>query len=142
MDSVLESPGTRQLVEDSITAADGVRGGERLATMVGSSIDMPGATVRATESSTAEAGAADVMPESMAQKLAVSEEQAARPEMPQGMVGRSMQPPSPREHHWLWRKRMRSRRLSVKDHDLKPSAASASEGTKLWPWKRRTPLGR
>ena len=113
-----------------------------MATTAADATEMPGATARVAESSKVEVGAADVVPESMAQKLAVSEEQAARPEMPQGMVGRSMQPPSPREHHWLWRKRMRSRRLSVKDHDLKPSAASASEGTKLWPWKRRTPLGR
>ncbi|XP_066324477.1 uncharacterized protein [Miscanthus floridulus] len=50
---------------------------------------------RATESSAAGAGAADVMPESGAQRPAASEEQAARPEMPQGMVGRSMRPPSP-----------------------------------------------
>ena len=61
-DSVLESPGTRQLVEDSITAADGVRGGERLATTVDES------TTRATESSEAEAGATNVMPESGVQR--------------------------------------------------------------------------
>ena len=47
---------------------------------------------------------------------------------------------APRECHQLWRKRTRSRRLSVKNHDLMSSASSASEVMKLWSWKR-TPQG-
>ena len=49
---------------------------------------------------------------------------------------------APRQRHRLWRKWTRSRRLNVKNHDLKPSASSTSEVMKLWSWKRRTPLGR
>ena len=94
-DSVLESPGARQFVKDSTTTADGVGGGERLATMVDDSTEMPGATVRAAKSLEAGAGAIDVVPESGAQMPASSEEQTARPEMPQGAVGRSVRPPSP-----------------------------------------------
>ena len=49
-DSIPESPGARQFVVDSTTAADGVGGGERLAMMAGESAKMPGATARAIES--------------------------------------------------------------------------------------------
>ena len=65
-DSVPESPGARRFVEDSTIAADGVGGGERSATTMGESMEMLGATARAAESMKAEAGAADVMPESRA----------------------------------------------------------------------------
>ena len=64
-------------------------------TMIGDSIEMPGATTRDAESSKVEAGADDVMPEYGVQRLAVSEEQAAHPEMPQGEVGCSVRPPGP-----------------------------------------------
>ena len=94
-DSVLESPGARQFVKDSTTTADGVGGGERLATTVDDSTEMPGATARAAKSLEAGAGAIDVVPESGEQMPASSEEQTARPEMPQGAVGRSVRPPSP-----------------------------------------------
>ena len=92
-DSVPESPGVCQFVEDSTTATDGVRGGERLVTMADDSVETPGATMRAIESF--EAGAADAMAESRAQRPTASEERATCPEMPQGVVGRSVQPPSP-----------------------------------------------
>ena len=63
-DSVLESPSAHRFVEDSTTAADGVGGGEQLATMAGDSTETLGATARATESSKEGAGATDVMLES------------------------------------------------------------------------------
>ena len=62
--SIPESPGAHQFVEDLAIATDGVGGGERLVTMAGDSIEMPGAMTRGTESSEAGAGATDVMPES------------------------------------------------------------------------------
>ncbi|XP_066393448.1 uncharacterized protein [Miscanthus floridulus] len=67
-DSVPESPGARRFAGDSTTAADRVGGGERSATTTDDSTEMPGATARAAESSKAEAGAADVVPESEAQR--------------------------------------------------------------------------
>ena len=85
-DSVLESLRARQSMKESTTAADGVGGGERLATMVGESMETPGATAGATESSKVRAGATDVMSEYRAQRPAASEEQAVHPEMPQGKV--------------------------------------------------------
>ena len=94
-DSVPESPGTRRFVEDSTTAADGVGGGERLTTMTGDLTEMPGEVARAAESSKAEAKAARAMLESGAQRLAALEEQAARPKIPQGVVGHSVWPLSP-----------------------------------------------
>ena len=63
-DSVPETLGGRPFEEDSTTAADGVGGGERLATTADDSMETPGATMRAIESSKEGAGAADVMPES------------------------------------------------------------------------------
>ena len=81
-DSVLESPSAWRFAEESTTAAGGLEGGERLATMAGGSTETPGATVSGTESSKAKAGAADVMPESGAQRPAASEEKAAHPKMP------------------------------------------------------------
>jgi len=129
-------------MEESTTAADGDGDGERLLTTVGDSVETPVAMVGAIESSEVGAGAIDVLLESRAQRPAASKEQAACLEMPRGMVDCFVWPLRPRERHQLWRKRMRSRRLSVKNHDLKPSTSSASEGTKLWSWRRRTPLGR
>ena len=82
IDSVLESLGARQFVEDSTTAADGVGGAERSATTMVDSMETPGATARATESSKAEAGAVGAVPKSGAQRPATLEEQAAHPEMP------------------------------------------------------------
>ena len=65
-DSVLESPITRRFVEYSTTTANGVGGGERLATMADDSTETLGAMARAIESSKAEAGAVDAMLESRA----------------------------------------------------------------------------
>ena len=59
-DSVLESPGAQRFAEESTTAADGVGGGERLATTVGESTETLGAMAGAAESSKVEAGAVDV----------------------------------------------------------------------------------
>ena len=64
--SVLESPGARRFVGDSTTAADRVGGAEWSATMIGDSTETPGAMERPTGSSKAEAGVADVIPESRA----------------------------------------------------------------------------
>ena len=50
---------------------------------------------KAVKSSKVEAGATDVVPESGVQGSAASEEQAAHPEMLQGVVGRSVRPPNP-----------------------------------------------
>ena len=94
-DSVPGSPSAYRFAKDSTTTADGVRGGERLATTTGESMEMPGAMARATESLKAVAGATDVVPKSGARRSAVSKEQAAHPEMPQGVVSRSMRPSSP-----------------------------------------------
>ena len=122
-DDVPKSLSTHWPTEELATAADEGEGREQLATMVGESTKMPGIMVGS--------GATNAMPESKAQRPAASEEQAMCSEMLLDMVGRSVRPSSPREHHQLWRKRMRSRRLSVKKHDLKPSASSANGGTKL-----------
>ena len=62
---------------------------------MGDSTEMLGAVVRATESSKVKAKAIGAMPESGAQRPAASEEQTAHLEMPQGVVGRFVRPPSP-----------------------------------------------
>ena len=62
-DSVPESSGARRFVKDSTTAADGVGGGERSATTMGESTEMPGAAARAAETSKVGAGVAEDMPE-------------------------------------------------------------------------------
>ena len=115
IDSVPESLGARRFVEDPTTAADGVGGGEWSTITMGDSMETPGAAARAAESSKAEAGAVGAAPKSGAQ----------------GVVGRLYGHRAPKERHRLWRKRTTSRRSSVKDHDLRPSASSASEGMKL-----------
>ena len=82
-------------VEDLTTVIDGVGGGERSATTTGDSIETLVATVRAAKSSKVEARAGGAVPESGAQRPVASKEQATHPEMSQGMVGRSVQPPCP-----------------------------------------------
>ena len=94
-DSFPESPCASQFAEDSTTVADGVGGRERLATTVDDSIEKPGVTARAAKSSEVGAGAVDDVLKSRTQRPEALEEQAARPEMSQGMVGRSVWPPSP-----------------------------------------------
>ena len=95
MDSIPESPGAHQFAEDPATTADGVGGGDRLATMAGDLMETPGEMTRANESSEAGAGAVDVVPESRVHMPVALEEQVACPEMPRGMVGRFVWPPSP-----------------------------------------------
>jgi len=87
--------------------------------------------IAAVGSSEADAGVADAAPESGAEEPVVPEEQAT-------LCGHR----APRWCHQLWRKRTRWKRLSVRNHDLKPSESSASGAMKWWSWKRRTPLGR
>ena len=82
-------------MEESTTIADGVRGGERLATTANDSTEMPGAMARAPESSEVGAGAANVMLESRTQRPVASEERTTCPEMLWGMVGHFVLPPSP-----------------------------------------------
>ena len=62
-DSVLESPGACRSTEESTIAADGVGGREWLVTMVDELTETLGAAAKDTESSRAEARAADAMPE-------------------------------------------------------------------------------
>ena len=88
-------------MEDSTTTADGVGGGERSATTMGDSKEMLGATTTAAESSKVEARAAGAAPKSGAQGPVASEEQAAHPEMPQGMVGCSVRSPAMEEEDWV-----------------------------------------
>ena len=63
--------------------------------MVDDSTKTPRAMARATKSLEAGAGAVDVVLELGAQRLTALEEQAAHPEMPQGMVDHSIRPLSP-----------------------------------------------
>ena len=63
MDFILESLGARWSVEESTNVADGGGSGERLATTAADAMEMPGAMARATESSKADTGAANVMSE-------------------------------------------------------------------------------
>ena len=63
-DSIPESSGAHQFVEDLTTAVDGVGGGEQLATTAGDSTEMLGATAGVIESLEVGAGAADIMPKS------------------------------------------------------------------------------
>ena len=77
VDSILESPSARWFAKESTNAADGIGGGERLATTTADAMEMPGATARAAESSEAGAGATGAVPEPKAQRPAALEEQAA-----------------------------------------------------------------
>ena len=95
-------------------------------------METPGAIARAAVSLKEKAGATKAVLELGAQRPAALKEETAHPEMPQGVVGRSVRPPSPQGVPQLWRKRMGSRRSSMLDHDLRPSASAISEGRKLW----------
>ena len=112
-----------------------------MAMMVDESAAMLGATARAAGLSEAEAGVADTMPKSRAERPMVLEEQAALPKMLEGVVGHAVRPPSPRWCHQRRRKRTRWKRLSVRKHDLKPFESSTNGAMKWWSWKRRTPPG-
>ena len=59
--SVPKSPGAHWSVEESTTVADGVGGGEWLATTAVDVTEMPGAMARAVESSEVETRATDVV---------------------------------------------------------------------------------
>ena len=87
---ILESPGARQSAEESTTAADGLGGGERMASMVDRSVMVPGVSAEAAGSSGAEVGVTDTAPESGAGKSTVPEEQTVLPEASKGMVGHAV----------------------------------------------------
>ena len=95
VDPVLKSPGARRPVEESTAAADELGGRERLASTADEPVVVPGATARATGSLEVEAGVADTMSESRAEKPVVPEEQTALPEASKGMVGQAVRPSSP-----------------------------------------------
>ena len=78
-DPVPKSLGARRLVEESTAVTDGLGGGERLATSVDKLAVTPGVTVGAAGSSEAEAGVADAVPESAANKPVMPEEQMSLP---------------------------------------------------------------
>ena len=56
---------------------------------------VPRATAVVAGSSKVDAGVADAVPESGAEKPVVPEEQATLPETSKGVVGRAVRPPSP-----------------------------------------------
>ena len=92
--SVLESLGAQRFAKESTTTAGGVEGGEQLAMMADESAATLGAMAGVTGSLEAEAGVADVMPKSRAERLVVPEEQAALPKTSEGVVGHAVWPPS------------------------------------------------
>ena len=92
---ILESLGARQSVEELAAVADGLGGGERLASRVDGSMMVPRAMVEAVGSSRVEAGVTDAALEVEVEKPAVPEEQMALPETPKGMVRHDVQPRSP-----------------------------------------------
>ena len=92
---VLESPGAQQPAEESTATADGLGGGERLASMVDGSVTVPGATAKAAGSSRAEAGVAEATPEARAEKPVVPKEQTTLPEASKDVVGHIVRPRSP-----------------------------------------------
>ena len=94
-DPIPESPGARWPVEESTAAADELGGGEQLVSMVDKPVAVPGSTAGAAVSSEVEAGVANAMPESGAEKSVEPEEQAACPKTSEGVVGHAVRPPSP-----------------------------------------------
>jgi len=94
-DPVPESLGARRPTEESIATVDELGGGERLASMVDDPTAVPGEMAGAVGSSKADAGVANAMPESGAEKSVEPEEQAACPKTSEGVVGHAVRPPSP-----------------------------------------------
>jgi len=77
------------------TTADGLGSREWLAMTADESTATPGATAGAAGSLEVDAGVADAVPEPVAEKPVVLEEQVALPKMSEGMVGHAVWPPSP-----------------------------------------------
>ena len=90
-----ESPSAWQSVEESAATANGLGGGERLASTADGLATVPGATAEAAGSSGAEAGVTDVVPRAGAEKPVVPEEQMVLPEASKGMVEPTVRPRSP-----------------------------------------------
>ena len=94
-DPVSESPSARRPAEESTAAADELGGRERLASTADEPVVVPGATARATGSLEVEAGVANTMSESRAEKSVVPEEQTVLPKASKGVVRLAVRPPSP-----------------------------------------------
>ena len=95
VDPILESLGARQPTEESTAPSAGLGDDEQLASTADGSVAAPEATTGTAGSSGAEAGVADVMPESRAEKPVVPKEQTALPAASEGMVGPAIRPLSP-----------------------------------------------
>ena len=95
MDPIPESPGARRPAEESTVTGGGLGSGKRLAPMADGLAAMPEATTEAAGALEVDAGVADAMPESRAEKPVVPEEQTVLPEASEGMIGHAMWPPSP-----------------------------------------------
>ena len=89
-DPIPESPGARQPMEESTVAADGLGGGERLASTVDGSTTVPEVMTKTTGSLGVEAGATDATPVFRTEGPAVPEEQVALPEASEGVVGHAI----------------------------------------------------
>ena len=81
--------------EESTAAADGLGGRERLAPTADESAAVLGATVGAAGSLEADAGVADAVPESGAEKPVVPKEPSTLPKASEGVVGHAVRPRSP-----------------------------------------------
>ena len=82
-------------MEESTALAGGLGGSERLVLTADGPAVVPGATVKATGSSIAEARVSRATPESRMEKPTVPGEQTVLPEVSEGMVGHAVRPPSP-----------------------------------------------
>ena len=95
VDPMLESPVARWPMEESTATANGLGGGERLASTADGSATVPEATMETAESSGAEAKAADATLAFGAEGPTVPEEQTGLPEATEGVVRHAIRLPSP-----------------------------------------------
>ena len=95
LDPILEPLGAQWPTEESTAAVGELGGDEQLAPMANELMAMPGAMVKATRSSRAEAGVNNAMLEARAKKPTVPEEQMALPKALKGVVGHAVRPQSP-----------------------------------------------
>ena len=138
---VPESPGAWQSVEELTAIADGLGGGERLASMADGSATVPRAMVEAAGSSEEEAKVADAALEARVEKPVVLEEQTVLLKVSKDVVGHVVRPWSPRWCLQLRRRRTRWKRSNVRNLDPKLSESSANAATRWWLLRRRTPPG-
>ena len=95
VDPIPESPGARQHVGEPITAIRELGSGEQLSSTTNESATAPSATAGTTGSSGVEAAVIGIALESRATNLATPKDQTAPLEASEGMVGPTIQPPSP-----------------------------------------------